>query len=228
MENGLHRLLAPRRFRRRQEHQVDVAERRHLAPAGSAQPDDRHGLGSLRTCQCIGGEIICEPDDLVVKKSGRMGCRPATARLQCQPPGDLGAALLQRAAKDLRREAVAVGALREVRLMHRQFPGGRRSPCDCRRSRTSFAAARLPPASTGTRLRAPRAGSCCRGRWLRARPRASGAGVVSAAMANNGKSSSPAAIPPVASRPASSLASTDLARATTFGGRPASLATAMP
>ena len=34
--------------------------------------------------------------------------------------------------------------------------------------------------------------------------------------------------PPVASRPASSLASTDLARVTTPGDRPASLATAMP
>ena len=35
-------------------------------------------------------------------------------------------------------------------------------------------------------------------------------------------------VPPVASRPASSLAKTDFARATTAGGRPASLATAIP
>lgn len=46
--------------------------------------------------------------------------------------------------------------------------------------------------------------------------------------ANSGRSSSPAAMPPVFSRPLSSFFSTSRARASTGGGRPASLATASP
>ncbi|PAV71354.1 hypothetical protein WR25_20229 [Diploscapter pachys] len=49
-----------------------------------------------------------------------------------------------------------------------------------------------------------------------------------AAAANSGRSSSPAARPPVFARPASSLASTAFARATVAGGIPASRATARP
>ena len=90
-----------------QEHQVEVAERRHLAAPGAAQPDDRQ-LGRIGARHML----VSEPDELGVEISG--GARGGAAALgRCaEPRGDLGAALLER--------------LRERRCRHRRRASARR------------------------------------------------------------------------------------------------------
>ena len=81
-------------------------KRRHLAAAGSAQRDESHRLRRIAGRD----EIIGEADHLVVEVGGRARRCPSAVGLQRQAPGDFRSALLQRPAKELRREAVPVGS----------------------------------------------------------------------------------------------------------------------
>src|SRR5205823_2740121 len=173
-------------------------------------------------------KIISEPDELIVEKRGRLGGGAAVPRLLAQALGNFGATIFECAAQD--RRGFGGKLLSAAQALQ---PIGDCAPVDdraavldieevhvCRSTASLFNAYSCSNASRGERL----SGS------IVSRAERSGSGVCSASAeaANSGKSSRPAAMPPVASRPASSLASTDFARATTAGGRPASLATAMP
>ena len=75
-----------------QEHEVEVAERRHLAAAGAAEADQRDAPSIGCVEHALGDEIVGEADELVVEEGGRLGRRPAAAGLVGQPPRDLRAA----------------------------------------------------------------------------------------------------------------------------------------
>ena len=100
---------APGRVRRRggQEHQVEIAERRHFAAAGAAEADQREPRADRFIGQSIGDEIIGQANDLVVEEGGRVRGRAAAPGSSREPPGNLGAAVRERVAQDVRDFAVA-------------------------------------------------------------------------------------------------------------------------
>ena len=96
--------LSRRRLGRGEKHQVEIAVRRHLAAAGSAEPDDGHGFGRL----VRGDKVVGQPDELVVQIGRCSRRRPSTIRIERQSPRNFGTALFERAPQDLRREPVPV------------------------------------------------------------------------------------------------------------------------
>src|SRR5688572_27096101 len=77
-------------LRRGQEHQVDVAERRHLPPSSATQSDqsDAMRFGSRG--------IVGQSDDLVVEEGGRASGRASPPWLLGQSASDLRAPRRQR------------------------------------------------------------------------------------------------------------------------------------
>ena len=85
----------------RQDHEVEIAEGRHLAAPGAAQADQGDAsAGGWSECVT---EIVSQADDLVVQEGGRPRGRAAVARLVGQPPRDFRAAAVKRLAEDFRR-----------------------------------------------------------------------------------------------------------------------------
>ncbi len=70
----------------RQEHQVEVAEGRHLAAAGPAEPDERDP-GRRLVQDALGDEVVGEADELVVEEGGRLRGSAAIARLSERDAG---------------------------------------------------------------------------------------------------------------------------------------------
>src|SRR5437899_10542088 len=85
-----------------EDHEVEVAERRHFAPPSPAEPDQREPFAARLVNRALVDEIIGEADELVMKESCRLGCGPALARLIGEATRDLGAPFDQRLAKNLR------------------------------------------------------------------------------------------------------------------------------
>src|SRR5690349_3855484 len=220
-------LLLARRGFRGEEHQIEVAERRHLAATGAAKSDDRQALDGLVE-NSLRNEVVGEAHELIVKEGGGASRGAAVARLDGQPPRDLVAAMFESAAEDGRRFADDLFAGLQCRQ-----PVGNPAAVDDRAPVVDIEEAHQP-CSEASLFRRYKCSSASRGVRLSgsisANAAASGSGPESGSgeAANSGRSSRPAAIPPVASRPASSFARTERARATTAGGRPASLATAIP
>ena len=84
-----------------QEHEVEVAERRHFAAPGAAERDDREVSGRLLE-QPVRDKIVRQPNELIVQESGRLRGGAAIARFSTQSSGDFGAAIFERAAQDRR------------------------------------------------------------------------------------------------------------------------------
>ncbi len=211
----------------RQEHEVEVAERRHLAAAGTAEPDERKTVERLAD-DAPGDEIVAEPNELIVEEGGGLGGGTAVARLLPQPLRDFLTPSIERSAKHPGPfgAKLLAGLERGQMIADRAAVDDRALVVDMREAHPSFSAANL--FSRYNCSSASRGVSASGSISPIAAVSGSGPRSGSVAAANKGKSSRPAAIPPVASRPASSLARTDFARPTTAGGKPASLATAIP
>ena len=91
-------LVCIRRLRR-QEHQVEVAERRHFAAPGAAEADERHAAGRLLDDPSA-GKIPCQANDLIVEERRCQRSGAAIARLDGQAAGHLLAAARQRVGED--------------------------------------------------------------------------------------------------------------------------------
>src|SRR5689334_14462906 len=91
-------LLLARRGFGGEKHEVEIAERRHLAASRPAKADDRQAFDRLLQNR-LGDEVIGEPNELVVEeRSG--ACRgTAIARLVGEAPRDLRAPILESVAK---------------------------------------------------------------------------------------------------------------------------------
>src|SRR6185503_18799772 len=169
-----------------------------------------------------------EPNDLIVQERRRPRSGPSVTGPFAEPARDFRAT----GSKSFRKNFDRVrGKL--LAWLKRSESVGNRAAIDDRAAVVDVEEAHAP-CSEASLLRRYSSSSASRGVRLSgsispsAVATGSGPCSGSVAAAKSGKSSRPAAIPPVASRPASSLESTDRARATTAGGRPASLATAIP
>ncbi len=119
LEDGLDQpLMLRRRLGLGQEHEIDVAERRHLAAAGAAEADDGH----RRDVRVAGDEIVSETDDLVVEVGRCAGGGASGVGLKVEATSDLCPALLQGGAQQFGRETVAVAAGRDRREAVRDRP----------------------------------------------------------------------------------------------------------
>src|SRR5205085_7467500 len=84
-----------------EEHEVEVAEWRHLAAARAAERDNRDSTGRFiedPTCD----EIVCQPNELVVEEGRGLGRGAAIAGLVQEPPGDLRPAMFEGSAENRR------------------------------------------------------------------------------------------------------------------------------
>ena len=90
-----------------EEHEIEVAERRHLAAPGAAEPDQRQA-GRL-IVYAARHMIEREANDLIVKKGVGLRRRPAAPGLFAQPASNFGAARFQRIAQDRRGLALLPG-----------------------------------------------------------------------------------------------------------------------
>ena len=107
MERGRGRALG---FGRRrlggEEHEVEVAVRRHFAAPGPAQRNQREPLVERRADHPLADEVIGKPNELVVKECRRLGGGSAAAGLLGEAPRDLVAPAAQRVAQERRGLAV--------------------------------------------------------------------------------------------------------------------------
>ncbi len=224
MEHRLDALLGPRRPPvERQEHQVDVAERRHFAAPGPAEADDGNLLFIV-----AGDEVMREANQLVVQIGGRSRRGAAAVGVGAEPAGDLGAAFVERVPEDVRASAWRASALSaasssasERRSMIAR--GGSRPYRSC----GSSALLGGQPLERVERLervaRAQRVGIDGLERLGQRIGRLLGLG-----RGEQRQIVEPGRDPAGRVAAGSSLPSTDFARATTRGGNPASLATAIP
>ncbi len=140
-------LLVRRRLAGGEDHEVEVAERRHLAAAGAAEADDRQGLRRRIALQGAGDEVVGNADDLVVEIRRRPRRRAAPVRIMIEPAGDLGAAAVERRAQQLQRPGVAIASLGQ-----RGQSVGKRAAVDNRAAILDAFELHLP-CSAATRLR---------------------------------------------------------------------------
>ena len=113
MKHRLSRALLVRlRVLRGEEHQVDVAVGRHLAPPGAAEANEREGLAERRIHDPFADEVPGEPHQLIMEECGGLRRGPAVPRFLGQAPGDFGAPGGERLGKD----RGGIGAHRLARL----------------------------------------------------------------------------------------------------------------
>src|SRR6188768_565523 len=74
-----------------EEHEIDVAERRHFASAGAAKPDESNGRCSPAWRKSRGGAVERQAEQLVGEEGVAGGRHPASSWLFAEPPLNLGA-----------------------------------------------------------------------------------------------------------------------------------------
>src|SRR6478735_1652302 len=101
VKNRLRKALLLRRRRlRRQEHEVEIAEGRHLAAAGAAEADERDA-GRRLFQDALGAEVVSDADELVVEKGSRLSDSAAIAGLRDETPSNFLAAGRQGIAENI-------------------------------------------------------------------------------------------------------------------------------
>ena len=132
-----------------QDHEVDVAVRRHLAAPGAAKPDQSDALRTI-----FGDMVERQANDLVVEIGDGFGGGTAGRGVRGKALGDFGAALVECIAQDAGWVTLSQRGCDRAAVDDRPALPDVVEAHDARRRRAP---------SGHKALRAPRAGSVCRG-----------------------------------------------------------------